>query len=103
MDLPGLKSITAIVKAYRDELKTYDPEDIADEEGNPSGDIRLQVLSNGAWSVHTGDSQYDQDHRGAWGASSVSPNATDEECQEIAEDLLGQVEEDEGEDEEDED
>ena len=34
-------------------------------------DVRLQVYPDGEWAVRWGDSQYDQDHRGYWGASSV--------------------------------
>ena len=34
-------------------------------------DVRLQVYDDGAWIVHSGLSDYDQDHRGFWGASNV--------------------------------
>ncbi len=34
-------------------------------------DVRLQVLPSGAWGVRCGSSDYDQDHRGYWGVSSV--------------------------------
>jgi hypothetical protein len=34
-------------------------------------DVRLQILPDGSWAVHTGDSSYDQDHRGVWGSASV--------------------------------
>jgi hypothetical protein len=34
-------------------------------------DVRLQVWPDGEWIVRSGDSSYDQDHRGFWGASSV--------------------------------
>lgn len=33
-------------------------------------DIRLQLTADGA-KIHTGASDYDQDHRGYWGASSL--------------------------------
>lgn len=32
-------------------------------------DVRLQVYDNGHWAIRTGSSDYDQDHRGYWGAS----------------------------------
>lgn len=35
-------------------------------------DVRLQVYPDGAWVVRVGPSDYDPDHRGFWGASSVS-------------------------------
>ncbi len=34
-------------------------------------DVRLQVHESGQWSLHFGDSSYDQDHRGVWGSSSI--------------------------------
>ena len=34
-------------------------------------DVRLQVYPDGQWHVRWGDSSYDQDHHGYWGASSV--------------------------------
>jgi hypothetical protein len=34
-------------------------------------DIRLQVYPSGEWSLRVGDSSYDQDHHGYWGASSL--------------------------------
>jgi len=53
-------------------------------------DVRLQCDDSG-WSVHSGDAQYDTDHRGYWGASSVS---TDSEFAEIAADLIDQAKDD---------
>lgn len=75
----------------RDDAQSYDPEDIADDEGNPSIDVRLQVLDDGSYSFHSGDSSYDKDHRGYCGASSVSPDDDDVALVEIARDLVGQV------------
>lgn len=34
-------------------------------------DVRLQVYEDGAWWVRSGDSSYDQDATGYWGASCV--------------------------------
>lgn len=36
-----------------------------------SCDVRLQVYPDGSWAIRSGLSDYDQDHRGFWGASSV--------------------------------
>ena len=98
MKFPNIDWVAEKVMDYRDYLKTLDPKDIEDEEGNIGGDIRLQVrkLENSnesSWSVHTGDSSYDQDHRGEWGANFVLVNATDAECREIAKDLIEQAKE----------
>lgn len=41
-------------------------------DAHPDGiDVRLQVYPDGDWAVRAGDSSFDQDHRGYWGASSV--------------------------------
>lgn len=34
-------------------------------------DVRLQVYEDGKWAIRSGLTDYDQDHRGAWGASSI--------------------------------
>lgn len=34
-------------------------------------DVRLQVLPDGCWWVHTGDASYDTDHRGHWGSDAL--------------------------------
>ncbi|MFN8993022.1 MAG: hypothetical protein ACK5X3_05070 [Pseudomonadota bacterium] len=57
-------------------------------------DIRLQVMDDHQWYFHSGDSQYDQDHRGAWGASSVGERVSMEKAMEIAKDLIEQAAED---------
>jgi hypothetical protein len=50
--------------------KSYSRADLVtdprDSDSAAGIDLRLQV-HGGSWSLHTGDSQYDQDHRGAWG------------------------------------
>lgn len=35
--------------------------------------VRLQVLGDGTWALHTGGPQYDPDHRGYWGATTIEP------------------------------
>ena len=85
-------SVTRIaeeLKAYSEELKTYS-EDLEDGEGNVGEDVRLQVV-DGSWELHTGDSSYDQDHRGRWGASWVRAGASMAECRGIARDLIDEA------------
>ena len=51
-------------------------------------DVRLQVYPDGAWAIRVGLSDYDQDHRGFWGASYIPRgrfNATD-----LARELISQ-------------
>jgi hypothetical protein len=56
----------------------------------PTIDCRLRYF-DGNWSFLTGDSSYDQDHRGHWGASCVGANLAVSEAQNIACDLVEQV------------
>ncbi len=46
-------------------------------------DVRLQILDDGNWSLHTGDNRYDQDHRGSWGCGTLT-NTTN--CTNLARD-----------------
>lgn len=59
--------------------------------GEETCEIRLQVYENGNWAIRSGDSSYDLDHRGFWGASSISPSDNAESLKETAENLLEQV------------
>lgn len=58
-------------------------------------DVRLQVYEDGEWIVRYGLSDYDQDHRGYWGASSVpgviAGKVTRFKSYDIARDLLEQA------------
>ncbi len=55
-------------------------------------DVRLQVREHEeggmAWAVHFGSSDYDQDHRGFWGASSLDRRSN---CRAVARDLIEQA------------
>lgn len=83
--------LLSLLYAYRNDLKTFPWEDLIEPGGDePSGDCRLQV-HNGSWYFHTGDSSYDQDHRGYWGEACVSPDDTMETLELVADDLLGQA------------
>ncbi|GAA6622826.1 hypothetical protein [Scytonema sp. NUACC26] len=84
--------ITVVARAARDIFTSFDY--IEDEFEYV--DIRLQLL-NGSYEIHTGDSQYDTDRRGAWGYGSVnlhpdSEQTWDEIAIEIVEDTLADYE-----------
>jgi len=91
-----VQDIAEEVRAYADDLAGENPDDIADEEGAPSGDIRLQI-DDGFVTVHTGDASYDTDHSGYWGLSSVTSGASMRECRNVARDLIRQALDDEAE------
>ena len=54
-------------------------------------DIRLQVTEDNGYYVRWGLSDFDQDHRGAWGAASVGKCVSMENCKAIAKDLIEQA------------
>lgn len=56
-------------------------------------EVRLQVFEDSNWTMHEGDSSYDLDHSGYWGAASVAPDDTDEGLLAIAQELIEQAEE----------
>lgn len=55
-------------------------------------DVRLQVLEDGRWAVHSGDASYDLDHHGYWGASSISYGR--QNLADLARDLIEQCRDD---------
>lgn len=64
------------------------------------GNLRLQVLAGKefarpSWRVWQGDSQFDTDHRGYWGASFVPLGVSRKDSLAIARDLIGQAQESE--------
>jgi len=55
------------------------------ESGDQGGiDVRLQV-QEGGWALRTGDSSYDLDHRGYWGAGYLTRSSN---CRELARELI---------------
>lgn len=67
-------------------------EDQMDEAGENYGlDVRLQVENDGNWSLHTGDAQYDTDHRGFWGAGTLVPDMTKAAIRELARELIDEA------------
>jgi hypothetical protein len=89
-------SIDAVARALRDVSANVECDPPVD--GEPSGcDVRLQVYPEGVWWIRYGLSDYDQDHRGYWGASSV-PGVVNGVVQrfrsrEVARDLIEQARE----------
>jgi hypothetical protein len=80
------------LRAIRDYSQGFEREELigpgCDE---PSIDVRLQVYPDGSFAFHSGDSSYDQDHRGAWGASCVGPDDDERTLIETARDLVSQA------------
>ena len=51
-------------------------------------DVRLQVLEDEDWVIHTGDAQYDTDHSGFWGAGYLTKCSN---CRDLARDLINEA------------
>lgn len=68
-------------------------DDVDNDDDPDATDVRLQVRTwrGNDWAIRTGDSSYDQDHRGFWGASRISPYDTDHCIGETALDLVNQA------------
>ena len=79
------------LQTIRDDAKTHNPEDIADDDGRPCIDVRLQVLPSGDYSHRFGLGCYDDDHRGYWGSASVGPDDDETTLIEMARDMVAQV------------
>jgi hypothetical protein len=67
---PSLTSLrSALVHEHTYLRRSFSPSDLAgDDDATPGTDIRLRVFGRN-WQLLTGSSDYDTDHRGAWGAS----------------------------------
>lgn len=87
----SLLDVADIVYSYGQDLKDYDLEPDPDEEEYYFGDIRLQVV-DGGWEYHTGDPQYDTDHRGLWADGSVPAGVSRKKSISIARDLINSIE-----------
>lgn len=59
-------------------------------DDEPYIDVRLQCV-DGGWAVHEGDPCYDTDHRGFWGAGSLSPRTN---VRVLARDLIEEAKDD---------
>jgi len=86
----SVDEVVAELKAIRDDLASIDPEPDVPAEDDFM-DVRLQVLDDGSWMLHTGDASYDTDHHGSWGAGTMTALDTDEELLTLAQDLISQA------------
>lgn len=87
---PTIPELVSSLKANWEYIrKNFSREELKERGEDFAGtDVRLRVY-NGSWYVYTGSSDYDQDHRGVWGASCLSydrQNLTD-----LARDLIEQA------------
>ena len=88
--LPSIANVRAALAANWKHLRSnFARSEFAERGEDFAGQaVRLQVWDDGRWAVHVCSSDYDQDHRGYWGASYLSydrQNLTD-----LARDLIGQ-------------
>ena len=88
--LPSIANVRAELFANWKYLRSaFDRSEFEEPREDFAGQaVRLQVWDDGRWAVHVCPSDYDQDHRGYWGASYLSydrQNLTD-----LARDLVNQ-------------
>jgi hypothetical protein len=83
--MPPIAEVAKFLTAIKKQLKSW---------GLKETDVRLQVWPDGQWNLHSGDAQYDQDHRGYWGASGVSTSDSADDLRRAAKDLIEQARDD---------
>jgi hypothetical protein len=82
MRFPSIRAVASVLRQHKPRAGEWSED--ADENYI---EVRLQVRKNGDWAVHTGDSQYDLDHRGFWGNSCLDHRSN---CRELAAELIDQ-------------
>ncbi len=75
------------------ELRNINKQTLEPDDADEGIDVRLQVYPDGQWAVRWGSSDYDQDHRGFWGAASVPGNNRRFSSTDVARDLIDQARE----------
>ena len=95
MKIVTIKEVAAEVYAFGQYLaRNFSEEDLREPGSHPDdavcGDCRLQV-HDGSWYFHTGSADYDQDHRGSWGAAFVPRGVTKSEARGIAKSLIDEA------------
>lgn len=84
--------LLAALEDARDIARSLPPEE--DEEvGGAHVPVRLQVVPSGA-AIHTGSPDFDLDHHGAWGASTIRASDDDAELEATLDVIAGEAEED---------
>jgi hypothetical protein len=79
--LPTVNEIVMDLKHLRSSLQKW---------GIEETDVRLRVYK-GNWYLYSGDSSYDQDHRGFWGSSTLFYEDTEEFLSITANTLIDEV------------
>jgi len=82
--VPAVEDLVTELKQIRANLVSWGIDDT---------DVRLRV-HNGNWYVYSGSSDYDQEHRGHWGSSSVEATESDKSLEGTASYLIDEVEDD---------
>ena len=85
---PSIRNVAKALSGVKQHCEPYSDTGRDVDDSASWVDVRLQVDPEGYWSVHSGDSSYDQDHRGYWGASSVSRRSN---MREVAAELIEQA------------
>ena len=85
---PSIKAVTSILNDIWCDMRRGIKGDYTGTDSDAGVDVRLRV-HRGYWDILTGSSDYDQDHRGYWGASFIGWNR--QNLTDVARDLVDQV------------
>lgn len=77
----------SFVKAVRDQARA---ESHIEDDDAFSIDVRAQFV-DGSWDFHSGDPQFDQDHRGGWGYGSIDAESDEADIANVAWELLSEA------------
>ena len=78
---PRICDVVSALRAVRESM----------DQGQTDMDVRLQVYRSCVWAIRIGDSGFDSDHLGYWGASAIDKKTSIKTITSVAKDLLEQV------------
>ncbi len=87
MRFPSISTVAQALRSINARTDAGAPDQWGEREGCA---VRLQVYPDGRWAVRYGLSDYDLDHHGVWGSSSVPASNRRFKSRDTARDLIKQ-------------
>lgn len=87
----GLAALKTDILRLASEVDPEEHRDPHDPDSQPAIPIRLRYYEPIGFYVNTGDSSYDQDHRGCCSANEAWLGMTEEEAEEVARRMLDEI------------
>jgi len=90
MRFPSITAVRIALADVRDDVRGPNWPKV---DGDDWTEVRLQVYPDGAWAIRVGLSDYDLDHRGYWGAGTVSATDKLADLDDLARSMLDEAKE----------